>query len=430
MKITIILSIVLLSCFAGLGQSATAVKKTSDGLPPPHATESVMNFSDVIGWGSIGVPVAPEGFTVTNYAIGFDNPRWLYVLSNGDILLAESNTEHSFSEKIAADIVGASESNSLKKSANRIILLRDKTGNGIPDEKDTLLTGLQQPFGILQLGNWLYVANTNALMRFPFSVGQTKITSKGEKLIDLPAGKYNRHWTRNIISSPDGKKIYIAVGSGTNIAEKGMANEIERADILEINPDGSGKKIYASGLRNPVGMDWNPQSHQLWVSVNERDELGDDLVPDYLTQVHKNGFYGWPYSYFGQHLDPRIKESKPDLVKRAIVPDVNLGSHTASLGLRFYSGKSFPEKYKFGAFVTQHGSWNRSILSGYKVVFIPFKDGRPSGPPEDFLTGFVVNPSKNEVRGRPVGIVMLKDGSLLVADDTSNMIWHISYHAN
>ena len=405
----------------------TQQKRVRDSLPAPFATESVMNFSDVIGWGEDKTPLAPEGFTVTSYAIGFDNPRWLYVAPNGDVFLAESNTEHSLIEKVGAGIVGASESNSLKKSADRIVILRDKNGDGLPDEKDTLVTGLHQPFGMLILGSWLYVANTDALVRFPYQPGQIKITGKPEKLTDLPAGKYNRHWTRNIIASEDKKKIYIAVGSGTNVAERGMDNEVMRADILEMNPDGTGKRIYSSGLRNPVGMAWNPQTSLLWAAVNERDELGDELVPDYFTQVQEGGFYGWPYSYFGQHLDPRIKEPNMELVKKAIEPDVDLGSHTASLGLIFYNGNSFPEKYRHGAFITQHGSWNRSKLSGYRVLFVPFSNGKPSGPPEDFLTGFIVDPKKNEVRGRPVGIVELKDGSLLIADDTSNRLWRVEY---
>ena len=428
MKSFSILGCLLIAWAAATGQVAKNAAK--DTLPPPFASKSVMNFSDVVGWDPDHVPLAPAGFTVTKFAVGFNNPRWLFVAPNGDVLVAESNSNHSLREKIGAHLVGASESNSLKNSADRIILLRDKTGDGLPDEKDTLLTGLHQPFGMLILGDWLYVANTDALIRFPYKTGQTKISSKAQMLTTLPAGKNNRHWTRNIIASADGSTIYIAVGSGTNIAEKGMANEVLRANILEIKPDGTGKKIYASGLRNPVGMAWNPQTHLLWAAVNERDELGDELVPDYLTQVHRNGFYGWPYSYYGQHVDPRIKESKPELVKKAIVPDVDLGSHTASLGLVFYTDNSFPEKYKHGAFITQHGSWNRSRLSGYKVIFIPFKNGRPSGPPEDFLTGFVVDPEKNEVRGRPVGIAVLKDGSLLVTDDTSNMLWHIRYHGN
>lgn len=409
------------------GWSQQTKKALTDTLPPPNATKSSMNFSNVIGWKDEETPKAPEGFTVTRYATGFANPRWLYVAPNGDVLVAESNSNHSFLEKIGAHIIGASKSNDLHNSADKITLLRDKDKDGIPEEKFTLLTGLNQPFGMLILGNWLYVANTNALLRFHYTVGQTQITDTGQKITDLPAGKHNRHWTRNIIANADGSRIYIAVGSGSNVAEHGIANELLRANILEIKPDGSGQRVYASGLRNPVGMGWAPGTHVLWAAVNERDELGDELVPDYLTGVRENGFYGWPYAYFGQHIDPRVKEKKPDLVKKTIVPDVDLGSHTASLGLVFYTGRSFPEKYRNGAFITQHGSWNRSVLSGYKVVFVPFRDGKPAGRPEDFLTGFIADLDKGKVHGRPVGITQLPDGSLLVADDVSDVIWRVAY---
>jgi glucose/arabinose dehydrogenase len=276
------------------------------------------------------------------------------------------------------------------------------------------------------LGGHFYVANTDALIQYPYKAGQTVISETGKKILDLPAGGYNNHWTRNIIASPDGKKIMISVGSGSNNGENGMDKEIRRANILEINPDGTGEKVYASGLRNPVGMDYYPGTTTLWTVVNERDELGDDLVPDYLTNVKRDGFYGWPYAYFGANEDPRMKGQRPDLVKKTIVPDVDLGSHTASLGLTFYDHKAFPEKYQTGAFIGQHGSWNRSELSGYKVVFIPFKDGKPSGKPEDFLTGFIDDEKKSRVHGRPVGVTVLADGSLLVADDSSNTIWQVS----
>jgi glucose/arabinose dehydrogenase len=389
-----------------------------------------MNFSNVVGWQKDETPVAPKGFTVSMYAEGLVNPRWLYVTPNGDVLVAESNTEHGLLEKIGAAFIGANKSNSMKKSANRISLLRDTDRDGIPDMQQVFLEGLNQPFGMLVLGNYFYVANTEALLRYPYKPGDISITGKAEKIIDLPAGKVNRHWTRNIIANADGSKIYIAVGSGDNNGEKGMDNEINRACILEINPDGSGMRIFASGLRNPVGMDWAPGTRTLYTSVNERDLLGDDLVPDYLAEVKENGFYGWPYSYFGQHLDSRVEQQSPELVAKAIVPDVSLGAHTASLGLVFYKSKKFPSRYHNGAFITQHGSWNRSVLSGYKVVFVPFRNGRPAGEPEDFLTGFVKDLEKEKVRGRPIGIIMLSDGSLLLADDTSNKIWRIAYKDN
>lgn len=398
-----------------------------DTLPPPNATKSHMNFSNVKGWKDGTKPIAPEGFTVDLYYDGLQNPRWLYVLPNGDVLVAESNTHHGFFEKIGAAFVGANKSNSMKKSTNRITLLRDANHDGKPEVKETFLSGLKQPFGMLLIGNHFYVGNTDALVRYTYESGATKISSKGEKLLDLPDGKINRHWTRNIITNKDNSKIYIGVGSGTDHGEKGLENEKLRGDILEVNPDGTGMRVYAAGLRNPVGMGWAPGTETLWTSVNERDELGDNLVPDYLTSVKENGFYGWPYCYWGQHLDPRVEQVQPDLVQRAIVPDVPLGSHTASLGLAFYDKKAFPEKYHNGAFITQHGSWNRKPIAGYRVLFVPFKDGKPSGDPEEFLTGFIEDLDHGKVRGRPVGIVVLPDGSMLITDDTSNKIWRVSY---
>ena len=396
-----------------------------DTLPAPYATKSSMNFSKVIGWKDGNMPTAPKGFKVSRYADGFQNPRWMYVTPNGDVLVAETNSNYTLVQKAGAVVLGANRADDLSHSADRITLLRDNNKDGIPDEKDTLLTGLNQPFGMLVIGDWLYVGNTNALVRFPYKAGQTKITDSAQKIIDLPAGKFNRHWSRNIIANADNSKIYIAVGSGSNVAEKGIENELLRANILEINPDGSGMRVYASGLRNPVGMAWAPGTATLWTAVNERDELGDNLVPDYLTSVKDGGFYGWPYAYYGQHIDPRVKEQKPDLVKRTIIPDVNLGSHTASLGLAFYTKKSFPAKYRGGAFIAQHGSWNRSVLAGYKVVYVPFVNGKPTGKPQDFLTGFVAELSKEKVHGRPVGVVVMPDGSILVTDDVSNVIWRV-----
>ncbi|MEA5259835.1 sorbosone dehydrogenase family protein [Arcicella aquatica] len=412
-----------LSLFINL--SGLAQKPQPATLPAPYATKSTMNFSNVHGWENGQTPIAPEGFTVTRFADQFDNPRWMYVTSNGDILVAESNSNHTLIEKIGGRIIGASKSNNLSKSADRITLLRDTNQDGIPDLRTTFLKDLNQPFGMLVIGNWLYVANVDALLRFPYQKGQTEITEKGQTIMTLPIGEHPRHWTRNLLANADNTKIYVSVGSNTNVAEKGMEQEFRRADILEINPDGSGERIYASGLRNPVGMGWAIGTKTLWTVVNERDELGDDLVPDYLTSVKDGGFYGWPYSYFGQHVDPRVEEKRPDLVAKAIVPDVPLGSHTASLGLAFYNQKSFPKKYHNGAFIAQHGSWNRSVLSGYRVVFVPFENGKPSGKPQDFLTGFMADEKKN-VYGRPVGVIVLPDGSLLVTDDVSNVVWHVS----
>ncbi len=407
-----------------------------DTLPAPNATKSVSNFSKVIGWEDGKMPVAPKGFIVSQYAVGFKNPRWMYVAPNGDVLVAESNSNFTLVEKAGAIIKGVNKADDLAHSADRITLLRDNNNDGIPDQKDTLLTaenGLNQPFGMLLIGNWLYVANTDAVLRFAYKKGQTKITGTGEKLVDLPAGKgfkNNRHWTRNIISNANNTKIYIAVGSASNIAEGGIEKERLRANILEMNPDGSGLRIYASGLRNPVGMGWVPGTSTLYTAVNERDELGDDLVPDYLTSVKKGAFYGWPYSYYGKHIDSRVPDQKPELVKKSIVPDVDLGSHTASLGLAFYTKKTFPLQYQGGAFIAQHGSWNRSVLSGYQVVYVPFKNGKPSGRPQQFLTGFVADLAANKVYGRPVGVVVLPDGSLLVTDDASNTIWRVAAEKN
>lgn len=418
----------LLSCKAKKEMTQNHPSK-NDTLPPPYDTKSVKNFSNVVGWEDGQLPKAPDGFTVRKYADGFENPRWLYVTSGGDILVAESNSNHPLVERIGAFFIGANKSNNLHQSADRITLLRDTNNDGTPDVRSTFLDNLNQPFGMLVLGNWFYVANTDGLVRYPYAAGQTKITEKGKKIIDLPAGKYNRHWTRNILANKDGSKIYIAVGSGSNVAEHGIEAELLKANILEVNPDGSGLKVYASGLRNPVGMDWAPGSNALWTVVNERDELGDNLVPDYLTHVEEGGFYGWPYVYYGDHVDPRVTQ-KPEIVKNTIIPDVSLGSHTASLGLVFYTENSFPKIYHDGAFVVQHGSWNRSTLSGYKVMFVPFRNGKPSGKPEEFLTGFIHDLDREKVNGRPVCAALLKDGSMLITDDVTNTIWRISYNTN
>ncbi|ASZ11035.1 sorbosone dehydrogenase family protein [Chitinophaga pendula] len=398
----------------------------ADSLPAPYATKSVTNFSKVLGWSDGKTPKAPAGFTVTKYADGFQNPRWIYVLPNGDVLVAEANTKRNLPKKIKEVVTGKAQSGNMRESADRITLLRDANNDGQPEVRAVFLENLNQPLGMLLLKDQFYVANTDGILVFPYKVNATRIDGKGRQILTLPAGGYNNHWTRNIISNKDGSRIFVSVGSGSNVGEHGMENELRRANILEISPDGSGERIYASGLRNPVGMDWAPGSHVLWTVVNERDELGDELVPDYLTGVKPNGFYGWPYAYFGQHEDPRLKGQRPDLVAKTLVPDVPLGSHTASLGLVFYNTTIFPSRYQNGAFIGQHGSWNRSALSGYKVVFVPFANGRPSGAPEDFLTGFMAEGSKSEVYGRPVGLAVARDGALLVADDAANTIWRVS----
>ena len=386
--------------------AAYGLNVTADTLAPPYKTESYNRQSEVIGWPQGKTPQAPAGFTVSKFAEGLQHPRNIYVAPNGDIFVAESDDE--------------------KKSANSIALLRDTNGDGKPELQTTFLKGLKQPYGLLVLNNYFYVANSDGVMRYPYQEGQTSMSAKGEKILDLPKGGYNHHWSRNLITNAAGSKIYVSVGSASNNGEYGMAEEKRRANILEINPDGSGERIYAAGLRNPVGMDWAPGTNVLWTAVNERDELGDNLVPDYITGVQEGGFYGWPYAYFGPQPDPRMKGEAPELVAKTLVPDVALGAHTASLGLAFYDKEQFPEKYHNGAFVGQHGSWNRSVLNGYRVVFVPFKDGKPVGKPEDFLTGFIADLEKREVYGRPVSVAVLPDGAMLVSDDASNTIWRIT----
>ncbi|MES2775802.1 MAG: sorbosone dehydrogenase family protein [Bacteroidota bacterium] len=413
-----------------LGVSVAGFTQVKDSLPQPFATKSAINFSRAIGWKNGRTPTAPPGFKVTLYANGFENPRWMYVTSNGDILVAESNSNYNIWEQIAGTILGAAKSKNLSHSKDRIILLRDTDKDGFPDFRDTFLTaksGLEQPFGMLQIGNWLYVANTNAILRYPYNPGDSKITAVAQKIADLPAGKHNKHWTKNIITNAGQSKLYVAIGSASNALGHGINEEILRACILEMNLDGTGQRVYADGLRNPVGMDWAPGTNTLWTVVNERDRLGDDLVPDFFTSVKDGGFYGWPYVYWGQHRDPRVKDQELAKVKNTIIPDIDMGSHNACLGLAFYTKNKFPERYRNGAFIAEHGSSNRKVLSGYRVVFVPFKNGKPSGPPEDFLQGFIADLKKDRVYGRPVGVTLLPEGSMLVTDDFSNIIWRVDY---
>ena len=409
--LTLISLILMISCSGQVkkeeketfAKQAGVVVKTAIGditLPPPYATESKTKSSTIVDWPKGKGPTAPKGFAVKKFAGDLDNPRWIYIGPNNDVFVAESY-------------------------ADRITIFRDKDKDGNYETRNVFIKNLNKPLGMLILKNNFYIANTDGLYRYPYSNGQLKMENQGQKILNLPAGGYNNHWTRNLIANADGSKIYVSVGSGSNVGENGMENEIRRACILEINPDGSGEKIYASGLRNPVGMDWNPITGELWTAVNERDALGDDLVPDYITSVKKGGFYGWPYSYFGNNLDPRMKGEGKDLAAKAIVPDVPVGSHTASLGLAFYNKDLFPAKYKHGAFVGQHGSWNRSKISGYKVLFVPFENGKP-GMPEDFLTGFIADENDADVYGRPVAVAVMNDGSILVTDDGSDTIWHVT----
>jgi glucose/arabinose dehydrogenase len=412
----VIISILSLSCSSGT-QSRSSGSEYAPGtgpadklqLPEPFATPSVRNNSKVIGWPTGKTPTAAPGFEVSLFADQLNNPRWAYVLPNRDVLVVEA--VRVFPDRPA-------------RSANQITLFRDTNNDGRPDLREVFLTGLNMPHGMLLLGNWFYVGNTDGVMRYPYRSGQTKIDGQGENILALPAGG---HYTRHLMADPAGRKIYVAVGSSSNVDEDGKdAQDPRRAAILEINPDGSGMRVFAGGLRNPVGMDWEPKTRTLWTVVNERDLLGDDLVPDYLTSVKPGAFYGWPYSYFGQIEDPRKKGQRPDLVAKAVKPDYALGSHVAALGLAFYQGKSFPRRYQGGAFIGMHGSWNRSKMVGYKVAFVPFENGKPAGPMEDILTGFIADESKSEAYGRPVGVTVAPDGSLLVADDAGGKVWRVS----
>ncbi|MCQ4295748.1 sorbosone dehydrogenase family protein [Pseudomonas stutzeri] len=397
-------------------------------LPEPNKTLlPTVHIAPAKGWPPGGKPQAAPGLRVDAFASGLDHPRWIHVLPNGDVLVAESDAPAKEQSQglrgwIAKKIMARAGSGG--PSANRITLLRDANGDGVPEQRSVFLENLNSPFGMALVGNDFYVANTDALLRFPYEQGDTRIIATGEKVVDLPAGPINHHWTKNVIASRDGSLLYVTSGSNSNVAENGMQAEEHRAAILEVDPQRKTIRLFASGLRNPNGLAWQPKSGALWTTVNERDEIGSDLVPDYMTSVRDGGFYGWPYSYFGQHVDKRVKPQRPDLVKRAIVPDYALGAHTASLGLAFYEGKLLPPRYNNGAFVGQHGSWNRRPRSGYKVVFIPFREGMPDGQPEDVLTGFVND--AGEAMGRPVGVAADQTGALLVADDVGNIIWRIS----
>ncbi|MEO6065849.1 MAG: sorbosone dehydrogenase family protein, partial [Lysobacterales bacterium] len=394
------LSLTVLSVGAG-SCGETAKLKISDGigpnpmLPPPNKTFiPTVNIAEATGWGPNGAPTPAAGFAVNAFARGLDHPRWLAVLPNGDVLVAETNAPPKPKDK-SGGIKGFIMKSMMKKagagvpSANRITLLRDTNGDGVADKRSVFLKGLTSPFGMALIGQTFYVANADALMRFPYVDGATSIAAAGTKVVDLPAGR-NHHWTKSLLASADGSRLYVGVGSNSNVADHGMGEEVERAAIWEIDPATGAHRVFASGLRNPVGIAWQPQSGALWTSVNERDEIGSDLVPDYMTSVRDGGFYGWPFSYYGQHVDVRVKPPRPDLVATAIKPDYALGAHTGSLGLAFYTGNAWPARYVGGAIVGQHGSWNRDPPSGYRVIFVPFSGGVPNGAPEELLTGFRV----------------------------------------
>jgi glucose/arabinose dehydrogenase len=427
------LALLLPLLLAGCGEVAKLPVEAGTGpqpqLPPPvKPLIPTVNIAPATSWPQGVTPTPASGLSVNAYASGFDHPRWLYVLPNGDVLVAETNAPPKPEDskgikgwimKLVMKRAGAG-----VPSANRITLLRDADGDGVAETRSVFLHGLHSPFGMALVGNTLYVADTDAVLRFPYKKGETKISVRGEKLIGLPAGPINHHWTKNIIATRGGSRLYVTVGSNSNAGENGIEAETNRADILEVDPATGKWQVFASGLRNPNGMSWQPQSGALWTVVNERDELGSDLVPDYMTSVKQGAFYGWPYSYYGQHVDERVKPQRPDLVAKSTVPDYALGPHTASLGLVFNEGPLFPPHFRNGAFIGQHGSWNRKPRSGYKVVFVPFAGGRPAGKPEDVLTGFL--DADGNARGRPVGVAIDKTGALLVADDVGNTVWRVT----
>ncbi|HEX9955568.1 MAG TPA: sorbosone dehydrogenase family protein [Allosphingosinicella sp.] len=418
--------------YANWGETATLSVAQGTGpnpaLPKPAKTlVPTVQVAEATGWPTGGQPTAPAGLSVQRFAEGLDHPRWVYALPNGDVLVAESNKPAGKTKKrkgIKDFVAGLvmKKAGAGVPSAERITLLRDTNGDGLAEVKTPFLTGLRSPFGMALVGNTLYVANADALVAFPYTAGATRIDAAPRKVADLPAGR-NHHWTKSLVASADGSRLYVGVGSNSNVAEHGLEEERNRAAILEIDPASGATRVYASGLRNPVGLDWAPGGGPLWVSVNERDEIGSDLVPDYMTSVRPGGFYGWPWSYWGRTVDERVKPARPDMVAKAIKPDYALGPHTASLGLVFSEGARLGPRFASGAFIGQHGSWNRSPPSGYKVIFVPFAGGKPAGPPIDVLTGFL---SDGKALGRPVGVEIARDGALLVADDVGNIIWRVA----
>jgi len=391
-------------------------------FPPIH-------IARVVGWKDGETPKVPAGLKITAYAKDLQHPRSIYVLPNRDVLVVESVKPKGEPIKRPKDLIMGwiekmATSGGGDQESNRITLLRDADGDGVPETRSVLLDHLNSPFGVALVGNDLYVAATDAIIRFPYTPGQIRITEPGVRLTALPGGPIDHHWTKSLVASPDGTLLYVGVGSNSNITENGMEAEKGRATIWEIDRATGRGRLFAGGLRNPNGLSWEPQTKALWAVVNERDELGPNLVPDYLTSIKDGGFYGWPYSYFGSHVDPRVMPQRPDLVEKATVPDYALGSHVAPLGMAFYTASNLPEKYREGAFVSEHGSWNRSQLAGYKVVFVPFKYGHPNGTAEDVVTDFI--DSDGHARGRPVGVAVDGAGALLVADDTGNTVWRIT----
>ena len=397
-------------------------------LPAPNKTLiPTVNVAKAVNWNPGEKPTPGKGLAVVAFAENLDHPRWLLVLPNGDVLVAETAAPPKpddtrgvtgFIEKTIMKTAGAEG----KPSPNRIILLRDTNGDGIADQHNVFISGLNSPLGMALSGGTLYVADTDAVLRFPYRDGETQVAEKGEKVVDLPAGTINHHWTKNVIANADGTRLYVTIGSNSNVGENGIAAENGRADIWEVDPKTGRHRVFASGLRNPVGLGW--RNGVLWTAVNERDEIGSDLVPDYMTSVKDGAFYGWPWSYYGQHVDDRVKPERPDMVARAIAPDYALGTHTASLGLAFSNGAKLGDSYADGVFIGQHGSWNRDPRSGYKVIFVAFSGTRPKGEPRDVLTGFLND--QGEARGRPVGVAIDMTGALLVADDVGDRIWRVT----
>ena len=423
----------LFAVLASCGDRATLPVEAGTGpdptLPPPNPTLiPTVSIAPAKGWPAGAAPTPAPGLAVAAFAEGLDHPRWLHVLPNGDVLVAEAKAPPKPEDRkgIKGWVAGIimQRAGAAGPSANRITLLRDADGDGVAETRSVFLEGLNSPFGMALVGRDLYVADTDKLLRFPYSEGATRIDAPGTKVADLPAGPLNRHWTKNLVAGADGTKLYVAIGSNSNVAENGLENEEGRAAIWEVDARTGASRVFASGLRNPVGMDWEPATGALWTAVNERDEIGSDLVPDYMTSVRDGGFYGWPWSYFGRHVDERVKPPRPDMVAKAIPPDYALGPHTASLGLAFAGGRGPSAAFSDGAFVGQHGSWNRRPPSGYKVVFVPFSGGRPSGMPADVLTGFL--DADGNARGRPVGVALDRRGALLVADDVGNRVWRVS----
>ncbi|KQO65693.1 sorbosone dehydrogenase family protein [Methylobacterium sp. Leaf88] len=407
---------------------ASAGQGANPTLPAPNPTlMPTVNIARVARWEKGTKPQAADGLQVAAYADGFDHPRWMYLLPNGDVLVAEANKPQTDDPSTGVADWVADKVKSLAgagvKSPERIVLLRDANGDGVAEERHVLLKDLHSPFGMALVGSDLYVANADALVKVPYQAGQTEITATPEKVVDLPSG-INHHWTKNVIASPDGQRLYVTVGSNSNVGENGLDKETGRAAIWEYTIPSKQMRAYATGLRNPNGLGFEPVTGKLWTAVNERDEIGSDLVPDYVTSVQEGGFYGWPYSYWGNHVDARVEPQRPDLVAKAIAPDYAVGTHTASLGIAFSQGSHLPEAWTSGLFVAQHGSWNRRPKSGYKVIYVPFQDGKPSGQPVDALTGFLNADEK--AQGRPVGVILDKTGALLVSDDVGKTIWRVS----